>query len=310
MGSKKISKRNQKVYRMKGCSKKTRKNYLGGSADINLAYPANHVRTVPNPFLAYTGKGGATCNNSLTPSLAMPLNTDGGDKTFPNTGPVDIGRPGTLFLNPSGTQRGGGCPSCSMPLMSGGCGSCGMIGGSCGSCGMKGGRRRKKGGCGPLCSLGFMVGGKKHRIGCKCSICKNMGGAQLGGNPGIPYPNGLVGAPWTPSTSGWPGVDGVQGGRNFIAPNDYKTDVQLATIYTGSQPPFSVGGGRRSRKQRGGALDNFLGQDLINLGRQFQFGLGSAYNALTGYAAPVNPLPWKGQLPNTPSLSTVRAGSL
>jgi hypothetical protein len=37
---------------------------------------------------------------------------------------------------------------------------------------------------------------------------------------------------------------------------------------------------------------------LINLGRQFQFGLGSAYNALAGYAAPVNPMPWRDQLPN------------
>jgi hypothetical protein len=38
-------------------------------------------------------------------------------------------------------------------------------------------------------------------------------------------------------------------------------------------------------------------QDLINLGRQFQFGLGSAYNALAGYSSPVNPLPWRDQLP-------------
>ena len=73
--SRKNSRRNQKVYRMKGCSKKTRKNYLGGAADINLAYPSNNVKTAPNPFLAYTGKGGATGNSSLTPSLAMPLNT-------------------------------------------------------------------------------------------------------------------------------------------------------------------------------------------------------------------------------------------
>jgi hypothetical protein len=298
----KNSRKNQKVYRMKGCSKKTRKNYLGGAADINLAYPGNNVKTVPNPFLAYTGRGGATCSSSLTPSLAIPLNTNGGDKTFPNTGPVNVGQPGTPFLNPSGTQRGGGC-GCGMPLMSGGgCGSCGMPL-------MNGGRRKKKGGCGPLCGGSFMVGGKNHRIGCKCSSCKNMGAAQLGGNPGIPYPDGLVGAPWTPSTGGWPGVDGVQGGRNYIAPNNYHTDVQTSMIATGAQPPFSIGG-KRSRKQRGGALSNFLGQDLINLGRQFQFGLGSAYNALSGYAAPTNPMPWKGQLPNTPSLTTVRAASL
>jgi hypothetical protein len=176
---------------------------------------------------------------------------------------------------------------------------------------MKGGRGKKGGGCGPLCNVDFMVGGKGHRIGCKCSSCKK-GGSQYGGNPGIPYPDGLVGAPWTPAIGGWPGVDGIQGDRNYLAPNMYKTDVQTAMISTGAQPPFSIGGRRNkhTRKQRGGTLSNFLGQDLVNLGRQFQFGLGSAYNALAGYASPVNPLPWKGQLPNTPSLTTVRAASL
>jgi len=288
MGKK--SSRRQNVYRMKGCSKKTRKNYLGGDGDINLAYPSNNVQSGSNPFLAYTGKGGA-CNSSLTPSLAMPLNTNGGDKSLPNTGPIDVGQPGTPFLNPLGAQRGGNC-GCGMPLMSGG-------------------GKRKKGGCGPLCGLGFMVGGKGHRIGCKCSSCKTGGRLQLGGNPGIPYPDGLVGSPWTPSIAGWPGVNGVQGGSNYLAPNNYNTDVQTAMISTGAQPPFSIGGRKKfTRKQRGGALSNFLGQDLINLGRQFQFGLGSAYNALAGYNSPVNPLPWQGQLPNTPSLSTVRAASL
>jgi hypothetical protein len=289
----KNSRKNEKFYRMKGCSKKTRKNYLGGSADANLAYTGKNISTIPNPFLAYTGKGGAC--SSMSPSLAMPVNINAFNKTMPNTGPANTGEPATYFLNPSGTQRGGSCGSCGVPFMKGGCGSCGV---------MKGGRR-KKGGCGPLCAPGFMVGGN-HRIGCKCSSCKTMGGSQFGGNPGIPYPNGLVGSPWTPSTQGWPGVDGVQGNSNFLAPNEYKTDVQTSIISTGAQPPFSIGG-KKTRKQRGGALDNFLGQDLINLGRQFQFGLGSAYNALAGYSSPVNPMPWKGQLPSTPGLATVRA---
>jgi hypothetical protein len=98
----KTSRKNQKVYRMKGCSKKTRKNYLGlgGSADINLAYTGNNkISTVPNPFLAYTGKGG-TCNNNLTPSLTIPLNTNGINKTLPNTGPNNELKPTTFFLNP------------------------------------------------------------------------------------------------------------------------------------------------------------------------------------------------------------------
>lgn len=275
----KKSRKNQKIYKMKGCSKKTLRNkkYLGGSslgdADINLAYTGkpNHIGS--NPFLAYTGKGGS----ELTPSLAIPVNTNAADKSLPNTGPLSLGGIGTPFLNPQGAQRGGNC-GCGMPLLIGG-------------------------GCGPSC----MVGGKHHRVGCKCSSCKMKGGEVLkGGNKGIPYPDGLVGSPMTSQPSGWPGVDGVQGGRNYIAPNNYHTDVQTAMISTGAQPPFSIGGSRKSRKQKGGTLSNFMAQDLINLGRQINFGLGSAYNALAGYSAPTNPLPWKGQLPNTPTLASMQ----
>ncbi len=268
----KTSRRHQKLYKMKGCSKnKTCKNYLGGSADINLAYPSNNVPTQSNPFLAYTGKGGA---NALKPETYMPVNTNAADKTLPNTGPVATGY---NFLNPQGLQSGGNC----------GTGMC-MAGGS-------------------APNMGYMVGGKRHRSGCKCSKCKSR--MQKGGNPGIPYPNGLTGSAWTPATSGWPGVDGVQGGRNFLALNEYKVDPQTALIATGANPPFSVGGGRRSRskKQKGGALSNFLGQDLINLGRQFQFGLGSAYNALSGFSAPVSPLPWRDQIPSAANINTVKA---
>jgi len=247
---KKTSRRKQKVYKMKGCSTKTRKNHLGGSADVNLAYTGNkNIQAVPNPFLAYTGKGGA-CSSELTPALNIPVNINAMNKTVPNTGPPSVGY---NFLNPIGFQRGGN---------------------------------------------------KTHRLGCKCSSCKTM---MMGGNPGIPYPDGLVGSPWTPSIGGWPGVDGIQGGRNYLADNNYQTDISRQMIATGENPPFSIGGKRKTRKQRGGTLSNFLTQDLINLGRQFQFGIGSAYNALSGYSSPVNPMPWKGQLPNTPSLSTMRA---
>jgi hypothetical protein len=158
-----------------------------------------------------------------------------------------------------------------------------------------------------------MIGGKNHRSDCRCSECKNMSmkGGLKGGNAGIPYPNGLVGSPWTPSSSGWPGVDGIPGDRNYLAYNDYKVDPQTAMISTGANPPFSVGGRRtRRRGKKHGQKGGFLTDDLVNLGRQFQFGVGSAYNALSGYPAPVNPLPWKGQLPNTPSLNAVRVANM
>lgn len=265
---------------MKGCSKnKTHKNHLGGSADINLAYPSNDVPTQPNPFLAYTGKGGM-------PATYMPVNTNAADKTIPNTGPAPGGY---NFINSQVMQSGGDCGSNMCSAMTGG--SCG-----CGASLMKGGT------C-STCAPGFMVGGKRHRQGCKCSKCKSK--MQKGG---APYPNGLTGSPWTPATSGWPGVNGVQGDRNFLAHNEYNVDPQTALIATGANPPFSIGG-RRSKKrvQKGGVLSNFLGQDLINLGRQFQFGLGSAYNALSGFSAPVSPLPWRDQIPSAANISTVKA---
>jgi hypothetical protein len=143
----------------------------------------------------------------------------------------------------------------------------------------------QRGGTCSSCSLPFFKGGSAHRIGCKCSLCK-----MKGGNQGIPYPNGLVGSPWTPAADGWPGV---QGSGNYIPPNTYKTDVQTSIISHGGKR------NKTQRKQRGGTLSNFMTQDLVNLGRQFQFGVGSAYNALAGYSSPVNPLPWKGQLNNS-----------
>jgi hypothetical protein len=263
---KKYSKK-QKIYKMVGCSKKTRKNHLGGSADAPLAYTGKPILTYPNPFLAYTGKGiltgGKTHNN-------IPINTNAANPAYPNTGPVFRGS-GTIFNNAS-EQRGGTCGACSL---------------------MRGGGKSKKGGTCPLCNMGLMTGGKKHKANCKCSDCKVM----KGGNPGIPYPNGLVGSPWTPSIGGWPGVDGIPGDRNHYSLNTYKSDPQTAMVNVGANRPFlNMKGGKK--KQKGGTLSNFLGQDLINLGRQFQFGVGSAYNALAGYPAPTNPLPWKGQFPN------------
>lgn len=292
--------RNQKVYRMKGCSK-TRKNYLGGSPDMPLAYTGKPQPPTNNPFLAYTGKGGA-CNTNLTPSTNIPENINATNKSIPNTGPP-IGMP-TAMTNQAGPQKGGNCGCSGVPILSGG------------------GTRRKRGGnCGALCGLSYTAGGS-HRIGCKCSSCKVK---QSGGNTGIPYPAGLAGNPWTSEISGWPGVDGIQGNRNYTNLNTYPTDVQTAMISPGANPPFVVGGNkikggdplnynlnpiggkRGNRKQKGGTLSNFLSQDLINLGRQFQFGLGSAYNGLAGYKSPVNPLPWVGQLTKTPTLSSVKA---
>jgi hypothetical protein len=288
---KKHSRKNQKIYKMKGCAK-TRKNHLGGSPDAPLAYTGQHTPSVSNPFFAYTGKGGSSCG--LINQGNIPVNTNAENPVYPNTGPPI--QSNTIFNNAS-NQHGGSCGgtcSATMPVMQGG--SCG-----CGLPGMTGGRKNKKrGGSCPMCGMGFMVGGIKHRNECKCSECKIK--IMKGGNPGIPYPDGLVGSPWTPNSQGWPGVDGISGNRNYIANNLYTTDPQTDMKNIGANPPF-LKGGRKYRKQSGGTTSNLFTQDLINLGRQFQFGIGSAYNALAGNQAPINPLPWKGQFPNSPNLT-------
>ena len=276
-------KKSQKLYKMKGCNKKSRKNCIGGSskAEMGLAYPSNNVPTVPNPFLAYTGKGGSV------PSLNA--------SAYPNPGPP----PGGFnFLNPQNTQKGG---KQMVGTQMGGC------------CGAQLGGTSQTAGCGGSCALAplAMIGGN-HRVGCKCTTCKKtMKGGS--GNNGIPYPNGLVGSAWTPTINTWPGVDGINGNRNYLELNKFPTDPQTAINNVTHDSLFSPVGGRRKKgkkKQKGGALSNFIAQDLINLGRQFQYGVGTAYNGILGYSSPVNPMPWKGQIPNTANLSTIRAASI
>jgi hypothetical protein len=276
--------RKQKMYKMKGCSS-TRKNRYGGKGmsnlasvqpavdgDFNLAYPYKGP-VLPNTTLAYTGKGG---KSNFFPMLDNPSylavktsNVNGANPLYPNTGPPPNG---FNFLNPLQQIRGGGsgCGCDTFPFMNG--------------------------------------GSSKHREGCKCSSCKMKGGAMKGGggcstgNNGIPYPNGLVGKPFV-DPSNLPGAKGISGDANYYSLNKYIPDVSRQMIDVGANKPFlgfwGVKGGRRqkkTRKQCGGTLSNFIGQDIINLGRQFTYGLGTAFNALNGTPGPVNPLPWKGQL--------------
>ena len=187
------------------------------------------------------------------------------EAAYPNTGPVNVGR-STIPTNMSGNQRGGNC------------------------------------GCGQI----FTGGARGGARGGNCSSC----GLQQGGQSCSTQ--GLIGQPWTPNPQGWPGVNGS---RNYLELNAYKVDPQTSMINLGANPPFLGGRGRgrgrgrgskksKRRRQKGGALSNFIGQDIINLGRDIQFGIGSAYNGINGYAAPVNPLPWRDQLPRTPNIGS------
>ena len=287
--SKKNSKSSkQKIYKMKGCSYKTRKHRIGGKSLANLyninannlAIPAKNINFLPNPALAYTGKGGnnLSCRGdtnvngeSTRDVLAFTGTKSPISNAYPSIGPVPRAN------NWLGSQQNGGC-------------NCGQ-------------------------NYSVQAGGShlKHRPECKCSKCKH--GVKKGGNglpygQGLPnmkgplYPDGLVGSPWRPSVADWPGVDGIPGDRNYLAYNNYTpVDISRQMIDTGANPPFSIGGSNKNknknkRSKKGGVASNMLSQDFVNLGRQFQFNAGSTYNALNGYAAPVSPLPWKDQIPN------------
>ena len=133
------------------------------------------------------------------------------------------------------------------------------------------------------------------------------GGRYINPIPDIPGPK--IGLPWGSSFSKLPGVDGISGNRNYLKEVDVVKNPQQQMMLddSGYKNFMSLIGGKQKQKQRqrkhkskGGGL---IPQDLVNLGRDFTFNINSAYNALNGYKAPVNPLPYKGQL--TSSLNKI-----
>jgi len=264
----------QKMHYMVGCSTKTRKRnkhnknkrnnkYLGGSPFF--AYPDNNIERVPNPHLAYTG--GSTIPDNI------PVNPNGENPYLPNTGPEYEAGKNTIRLR-AGEKYHTCCKCC-----------------KCKNCQHK----KTKG-----------VKNRKSRTCCSCCTCKNCQHKKMK-QKGGKYPDGLVGTPWTPNPSS---NELIPGNGNHYALNTYDNDVSRQMVDVGANPPYLyLNGGKKhiktkmkkmkkmtKKNQKGGNLSNFLAQDLINLGRQAQFGLGSAYNALAGYQQPVNPLPWKDQM--------------
>jgi len=142
----------------------------------------------------------------------------------------------------------------------------------------------------------YTVLGSNYQSGGGCG-CGKLFGGQNGGS------STFVGSPWT--ATNWPSANNA----NHYPMNTYTpVDIQLQTKVLGANPPFSKGGRRRNKRtrrasQKGGNLSNSLLQDLSNFGRGLSFSAGSAYNTLIGTAAPVNPLPWQGQLSGTVPLS-------
>ena len=160
-------------------------------------------------------------------------------------------------------------------------------------------KRGKRGG---NCGCGAPFGGKGPAMkgGDGCAMC------MKGGSTLTPYPPqpAFVGAPWKADISNWPGVGGQDGVTNHFSLNKYVPFDPVAGVmqeralflgeYTGGSKKKSNKSKKMSKKRGGGVIP----QDLVNFGRTFTYGLGSAYNAINGYQQPVNPLPYKDQLTN------------
>ena len=159
---------------------------------------------------------------------------------------------------------------------------------------------------GPLPNPYIALPGSMKKGG--CDSCGKLWGGNGGSNGGSNGLTTFVGSSWTPTNLP------SHNNANHYALNTYtKGDVQLDTKVLGANPPF-LKGGRRMRKssksnlkrnlktktkrnnQKGGVFSNSLYQDFVNLGRSMSFSSGSTYNTLIGTGAPVNPLPWQGQL--------------
>ena len=118
-------------------------------------------------------------------------------------------------------------------------------------------------------------------------VIKSSKNIKRGGSFLKPLPPPFVGSPWGGKVLHWPGVEaGLSGSRNYYKPNNYNNDTSRLMKLGGRRKR------RKSRKFRGGGL---IPQDLVNIGNNLMYNTGSAYNAFSGYPAPVNPMPYADQ---------------
>ena len=133
--------------------------------------------------------------------------------------------------------------------------------------------------------------------GGNCTQC--MTGGSNFFNPPPPIPGPILGSPWNTSAKGLPGENGIGGDRNYLASYagsiTKNPQLQMSMSGSGYKTANSMVGGRRHKKtnKRGGG---FIPTDLLNLGRNVNYNINSAYNTFKGYNPPVNHLPYKDQL--------------
>ena len=157
-------------------------------------------------------------------------------------------------------------------------------------------RSLKGGSHGPIAPYSWKQMQQQGGSCASCGLSPMTGGSFY--QPASPIPGPFVGQAWAPSVAGWPGVNGIGGDSNYLANNLYKGPD--------AQTMMQLGGKKRRKKGkkslRGGGI---MPQDLVNLGRDASFNFKSAYNAINGYAAPTNSLPYKDQLSGSMSANRI-----
>lgn len=165
-------------------------------------------------------------------------------------------------------------------------------------------------------------GGMKKNGGKKEGFSHNLNAAVMNGGTndnmplGAKYPSGTVGTPWTPSYSNWPGVNGIQGDKNYYMLNpyinqpDYDPSIQERTI-----PVVSTGGSRKYKKSRKNRKTNTFRKYVGNkVGGMPSLGImtdiKNVFNTIRGNPQVPSPLPFEGQLTrnNTSNISKSASG--
>jgi len=149
-----------------------------------------------------------------------------------------------------------------------------------------------RGGCGGgTCNRGILG---IDQTGGQCSTCPtcSMKGGSFYKTNLAPVPAPFVGKPWGPLVSEWPGVDGVDSGRNFFTNNLYNKGNPQTMMKLGG---WGLNGGSRSKRKRSikrGKKGGALLSDFVGLGRDLSYNFQSTYNSLNGYDQPTNPKPY------------------
>lgn len=229
---------------------------------------------------------------------------------------------GNCYLNRQKNSKhsggGGGCGSCGCPIAPY---KMNQSGGSCAACGQLGGNFFKSAGGIPGPYIGQAYGSSLNQL-------PGMDGVSNNRNYFSPVSKVIDNDPqlqMTMNDSGYKTLNSMVGGYKYTDTNSASRSTSRSTSTSSSNSKSnsdsksilnslsnsklnkSLSYKRKYRRTKSRSVNGksmsyknmkaggLIPQDLVNLGRDFSFNIKSTYNALNGYKAPVDPLPYKDQ---------------